>query len=114
MESTTNVDIIFVDEARDPSSMLQQLTRNPEESLVAVTLNKDPATSELSKGVEILVKSKNIRLVVTSRKDDTFILSKDALTLLLKRPLGCVGRESLRALLKRASTQRDFGILRIS
>lgn len=114
MEATTNVDIIFVDAQRDPTSLLQSLIRNVDKSLVAISLHKEPNISELSRAVAVISHSKTIRLVVTSREDDTIVLTKDALEAVAKTPLGCVGRESLRELLKRATARRTFGVLKIS
>ena len=114
MELSTNVDIIFVDTQRDPSSMLQSLIRNADQSLVAISLNKDPAISELSRAVAVINRSKHIRFVVTSRGDDTIVISKGALEMIAQKPLECVGREALRELIKRATSRRSFGILKIA
>ena len=114
MEATTNVDVIFVDGSRDPSSMLQTLLRNADQSLVAISLQQAPAMSELTRAVQIIGRSKSIKFVVTSREDDTIVVTKGALEMIAHKPLACVGREALRELIKRATSRRNFGILKIS
>ena len=114
MQSTTNVDIIFVDEARDPSSMLQTLVRNSDQSLVAISLHQSPQVPELSRAVAVINRSKSIRFVITSRRDDTLVVTKGVLEAIARSPLQCSGREALRELVKRATSLRKFGILKIS